>query len=327
MLKTRITEMLGIEHPIVQGGMMHVGLAELAAAVSNAGGLGIITGLTQPTPDDLRKEIKRCQDMTDKPFGVNLTILPTIKPVPYDEYARAICESGVKVVETAGRNPEPYMPLFREYGVKVIHKCTSVRHALKAESLGVAAVSVDGFECAGHPGEDDVPNLILLPAAAAKLKIPFLASGGIGTGAQMAACLALGADGINMGTRFMCTKEAPVHENLKKQIVAASELDTALIFRTLKNTARVYRNSVAKKVVEIELASGGKTNFDDIKDLVAGVKGKEVMMKGDLEYGIWTSGMVQGLINDIPSCRELVETLVRDCEATIQKRLAGMIAR
>jgi nitronate monooxygenase len=327
MLKTRITEMLGIEHPIVQGGMMHVGLAELAAAVSNAGGLGIITGLTQPTPDDLRKEIKRCQDMTDKPFGVNLTILPTIKPVPYDEYARAICESGVKVVETAGRNPEPYMPLFREYGVKVIHKCTSVRHALKAESLGVAAVSVDGFECAGHPGEDDVPNLILLPAAAAKLKIPFLASGGIGTGAQMAACLALGADGINMGTRFMCTKEAPVHENLKKQIVAASELDTALIFRTLKNTARVYRNSVAKKVVEIELASGGKTNFDDIKDLVAGVKGKEVMMKGDLEYGIWTSGMVQGLINDIPSCRELVETLVCDCEATIQKRLAGMIAR
>jgi nitronate monooxygenase len=327
MLKTRITEMLGIEHPIVQGGMMHVGLAELAAAVSNAGGLGIITGLTQPTPDDLRKEIKRCQDMTDKPFGVNLTILPTIKPVPYDEYARAICESGVKVVETAGRNPEPYMPLFREYGVKVIHKCTSVRHALKAESLGVAAVSVDGFECAGHPGEDDVPNLILLPAAAAKLKIPFLASGGIGTGAQMAACLALGADGINMGTRFMCTKEAPVHENLKKQIVAASELDTALIFRTLKNTARVYKNSVAKKVVEIELASGGKTNFDDIKDLVAGVKGKEVMMKGDLEYGIWTSGMVQGLINDIPSCKELVETLVRDCEATIQKRLAGMIAR
>jgi nitronate monooxygenase len=327
MLKTRITEMLGIEHPIVQGGMMHVGLAELAAAVSNAGGLGIITGLTQPTPDDLRKEIKRCQDMTDKPFGVNLTILPTIKPVPYDEYARAICESGVKVVETAGRNPEPYMPLFREYGVKVIHKCTSVRHALKAESLGVAAVSVDGFECAGHPGEDDVPNLILLPAAAAKLKIPFLASGGIGTGAQMAACLALGADGINMGTRFMCTKEAPVHENLKKQIVAASELDTALIFRTLKNTARVYRNSVAKKVVEIEQASGGKTDFNDIKDLVAGVKGKEVMMKGDLEYGIWTSGMVQGLINDIPSCKELVETLVRDCEATIQKRLAGMIAR
>jgi len=325
MIKTRITEMLGIEHPIVQGGMMHVGFAELASAVSNAGGLGIITGLSQPTPDDLRKEIARCREMTDKPFGVNLTILPTIKPVPYDEYARAICESGVKVVETAGRNPEPYMPLFREYGVKVIHKCTSVRHALKAESLGVAAVSVDGFECAGHPGEDDVPNLILLPAAAAKLKIPFLASGGIGTGAQMAACLALGADGINMGTRFMCTKEAPVHENLKKQIVAASELDTALIFRTLKNTARVYKNSVAKKVVEIEAASGGNTDFNDIKELVAGVKGKEVMTKGDLEYGIWTSGMVQGLINDIPSCQELVDTLVRDCEATIRQRLNGML--
>lgn len=326
MIKTRITEMLGIQHPIVQGGMMHVGLAELAAAVSNAGGLGIITGLNQPTPEDLAKEIARCRGMTDKPFGVNLTILPTIKPVPYDEYVKVICESGVKVVETAGRNPEPYMPMFREHGVKVIHKCTSVRHALKAESLGVAAVSVDGFECAGHPGEDDVPNLILLPAAAAKLKIPFLASGGIGTGAQMAACLALGADGINMGTRFMCTKEAPVHENIKQQIVAASELDTALIFRTLRNTARVYKNSVAKKVVEIEAASGGKTNFDDIKDLVAGVKGKEAMLKGDLEFGIWTSGMVQGLIHDIPSCKELVDTLVRECEATIRGRLNGMVS-
>ena len=324
-MKTRITELLGIQYPIVQGGMMHVGLAELAAAVSNAGGLGIITGLTQPTPEDLRKEIARCREMTDKPFGVNLTILPTIKPVPYDEYARVICESGVKIVETAGRNPEPYMPMFREHGVKVIHKCTSVRHALKAESLGVAAVSVDGFECAGHPGEDDVPNLILLPAAAEKLKIPFLASGGIGTGAQMAACLALGADGINMGTRFMCTKEAPVHENIKKQIVAGTELDTALIFRTLKNTARVYKNSVAKKVVEIEAASGGKTDFNDLKDLVAGVKGKEAMMKGDLEYGIWTSGMVQGLIHDIPSCKELVDNIMRDCEATIRQRLAGML--
>jgi nitronate monooxygenase len=246
--------------------------------------------------------------------------------VPYDEYARVICESGVKIVETAGRNPEPYMPMFREHGVKVIHKCTSVRHALKPESLGVAAVSVDGFECAGHPGEDDVPNLILLPAAAAKLKIPFLASGGIGTGAQMAACLALGADGINMGTRFMCTKEAPVHENIKKQIVAASELDTALIFPTLRNTARVYKNSVAKKVVEIEAASGGKTDFNDIKDLVAGVKGKEAMMSGDTELGIWTSGMVQGLIDDIPSCKELVDALVRDCQATIRNRLDAMVS-
>lgn len=325
-MKTRITELLGIKYPIVQGGMMNVGYAELAAAVSNAGGLGIITALTQPTPDDLRKEIARCQALTNKPFGVNLTILPTIKPVPYDEYARVICESGVKVVETAGRNPEPYMPLFREFGVKVVHKCTSVRHALKAESLGVAAVSVDGFECAGHPGEDDVPNLILLPAAAAKLKIPFLASGGIGTGAQMAACLALGADGINMGTRFLCTKEAPVHENMKKAIVAGSELDTALIFRTLKNTARVYKNAVAKQVVEIEAASGGKTDFNDLKDLVAGVKGKQALQSGDVDFGIWTSGMVQGLIHDIPSCQELIDNIMRDCETTIRKRLEGMLA-
>ncbi len=325
-MKTRITELLGIKYPIVQGGMMNVGYAELAAAVSNAGGLGIITGLTQPTPDDLRKEIKRCQEMTDKPFGVNLTILPTIKPVPYDEYARAICESGVKVVETAGRNPEPYMPLFREYGVKVVHKCTSVRHALKAEGLGVAAVSVDGFECAGHPGEDDVTNLVLLPAAAAKLKIPFLASGGIGNGAQMAACLALGADGINMGTRFLCTKEAPVHENMKKAIVAASELDTALIFRTLKNTARVFKNDVAKKVMEIEAKSGGNTDFNDLKDLVAGVKGKQALQSGEIDFGIWTSGMVQGLINDIPSCEELIQNIMRDCETTIRKRLDVMLA-
>lgn len=325
-MKTRITELLGIKYPIVQGGMMNVGYAELAAAVSNAGGLGIITGLTQPTPDDLRKEIARCRELTDKPFGVNLTILPTIKPVPYDEYARAICESGIKVVETAGRNPEPYMPLFREYGVKVVHKCTSVRHALKAESLGVAAVSVDGFECAGHPGEDDVPNLILLPAAAARLKIPMLASGGIGTGAQMAACLALGADGINMGTRFMATKEAPVHENVKRQIVAGSELDTALIFRSLRNTARVYKNSVAKKVLEIEAASGGNTDFNDIKELVAGVKGKEMLKSGDMEYGIFTSGMVQGLIDDIPTCKELIDRLVHDCRTIVRQRLEGMLA-
>lgn len=325
MIKTRITEMLGIQHPIIQGGMMNVGYAELAAAVSNAGGLGIITGLTQPTPEDLAREIKRCQGMTDKPFGVNLTILPTIKPVPYDEYARAICEAGIKVVETAGRSPEPYMPMFREYGVKVIHKCTSVRHALKAESVGVAAVSVDGFECAGHPGEDDITNLVLLPAAAAKLKIPMVASGGIGTGTQLAACLALGAEGINMGTRFLATKEAPVHENVKQALVKASELDTALIFRTLKNTARVHKNSVAKKVVEIEAASHGNTDFNDIKDLVAGVKGKELFKTGDMEHGIWTAGQVQGLINDVPSCAELLERMVKEAEATIRQRLMGML--
>lgn len=326
MFKTRITEMLGIKHPIIQGGMMNVGYAELAAAVSNAGGLGIITGLTQPTPEDLAKEIKRCQGMTDKPFGVNLTILPTIKPVPYDEYARAICESGIKVVETAGRSPEPYMPMFREHGVKVIHKCTSVRHALKAESLGVAAVSVDGFECAGHPGEDDITNLVLLPAAAAKLKIPMVASGGIGTGTQLAACLALGAEGINMGTRFLATKEAPVHENVKQALVKATELDTALIFRTLKNTARVHKNAVARKVLEIEAASHGNTDFNDLKDLVAGVKGKELLKTGDMEYGIWTAGQVQGLITDVPSCAELLDRMVREAEATIRQRLMGMLS-
>lgn len=326
MIKTRITEMLGIKHPIVQGGMMNVGFAELAAAVSNAGGLGILTALSQPTPDDLRKEIARCRTLTGKPFGVNLTILPTIKPVPYEEYVRVICEAGVKVAETAGRNPEPYMPMFREYGVLVIHKCTSVRHALKAEKLGVAAVSVDGFECAGHPGEDDVPNLVLLPAAAAKLKIPMLASGGIGTGTQMAACLALGAEGINMGTRFLATKEAPVHDNIKQALVNSSELDTALIYRTLKNTARVHKNSVAKKVLEIE-ARPGETNFDDIKDLVTGVKGKELLKTGDLEYGVWTAGQVQGLIDDVPSCQELIDRLMRDCEATILQRLVGMIQK
>lgn len=325
MIKTRITEMLGIRHPIVQGGMMHVGFAELAAAVSNAGGLGIITGLSQPTPEDLIKEIRRTRGMTDQPFAVNLTILPTIKPVPYDEYARAICEAGVKIVETAGRNPEPYMPMFRQYGVKVIHKCTSVRHALKAESLGVDAVSVDGLECAGHPGEDDVGNLVLLPAAALKLKIPFLASGGIGTGSQLAACLALGADGINMGTRFLATKEAPVHDNVKQAIVNSSELDTALIFRTLRNTARVHKNSVAKKVLEIEAASGGKTDFNDLKDLVAGVKGKQVLETGDTEFGIWTAGQVQGLISDIPTCAELCERLVKEAETIIRKRLEAMI--
>ncbi|MBA3979636.1 MAG: nitronate monooxygenase [Alcanivorax sp.] len=324
-MKTRITELLGIRYPIVQGGMQNVGYAELAAAVSNAGGLGIITGLTQPTPEDLDKEIRRCKEMTDKPFGVNLTILPTIKPVPYEEYARVICEAGIGVVETAGRNPEPFMPLFQQYGVKVVHKCTSVRHAIKAEKVGVAAVSVDGFECAGHPGEDDIPNLVLLPAAAAKLSIPMLASGGIGTGAQMAACLALGADGINMGTRFLATKEAPVHENIKQAIVAASELDTALIFRPLRNTARVYRNKVASRVNEIEREQGAQMEFGLIQDMVAGAKGKVALSDGDVDYGIWTSGMVQGLINDIPTCEALIENIVSECRQVIQERMTALM--
>lgn len=324
MIKTRITELLGIQHPIVQGGMMGVGIAEMAAPVSNAGGLGILTALTQPTPEALTKEIARCRDMTDKPFAVNLTILPAMTPPPYAEYAQAAVEAGIKIIETAGQNPEPFMPLFNKYGVKVIHKCTSVRHAIKAEKLGVAAVSVDGFECAGHPGEDDVPNLVLLPAAAYALKIPFLASGGFGNGRGLAAALALGADGINMGTRFMATKEAPVHQNMKQAMVDASERDTTLIFRTLHNTARVFKNAVSSEVVAIERK--GNAKFEDIAHLVAGTRGRAAMAEGDIDGGIWTAGQVIGLINDIPSCQELLDRIIADAEEIIKGRLLGMIA-
>ena len=324
-MKTRITELLGIQHPVVQGGMQWVGLAELASAVSNAGGLGIITGLTQPTPEDLLKEIDRCKSMTDKPFGVNLTILPTIKPVPYEEYARAIVDSGVKIVETAGRNPEPFLSLFKEAGIKVIHKCTSIRHSLKAEKIGCDAVSVDGFECAGHPGEDDVTNMILLPLAARRLKIPFLASGGLGDGRGLAAALALGAGGINMGTRFMVTKEAPIHDNVKRRMIEATELDTALIYRSLRNTARVFKNSVAEQVVEIE-SRPGETKFEDIQPLVQGVKGRELFDGGDLDKGIWSAGMIVGLIDDNPSCEDLISRIVAEAEDIISNRLAGMVA-
>ena len=324
-MRTGVTELLGIEHPVVQGGMQWVGLAELASAVSNAGGLGIITGLTQPTPEALLKEVARCRDMTDKPFAVNLTILPTIKPVPYEEYAQAIVDSGVKIVETAGRNPEPFLPLFKAAGIKVIHKCTSIRHSLKAEKIGCDMVSVDGFECAGHPGEDDVTNMILLPLAARRLKIPFLASGGFGDGRGLAAALAMGADGINMGTRFMVTQEAPIHHNVKQRMVEASELDTALIYRSLRNTARVFKNSVAEQVMAIE-ARAGETNFEDIKHLVAGVKGRELFNDGDLDKGIWSAGMVVGLIDDIPTCAELISRIVREAEHIISDRLERMIA-
>ena len=324
-MKTRITELLGIQHPVVQGGMQWVGLAELASAVSNAGGLGIITGLTQPTPEDLLKEIDRCKSMTDKPFGVNLTILPTIKPVPYEEYARAIVDSGVKIVETAGRNPEPFLPMFKEAGIKVIHKCTSIRHSLKAEKIGCDAVSVDGFECAGHPGEDDVTNMILLPLAARRLKIPFLASGGLGDGRGLAAALALGAGGINMGTRFMVTKEAPIHDNVKRRMIEATELDTALIYRSLRNTARVFKNSVAERVVEIE-SRPGETKFEDIQPLVQGVKGRELFDGGDLDKGIWSAGMIVGLIEDNPSCEDLISRIVAEAEDIISNRLTGMVA-
>jgi len=324
-MQTKITQLLGIKHPIVQGGMQWVGLAELASAVSNAGGLGIITALTQPTPEDLLKEIERCRKMTDKPFGVNLTILPTIKPVPYEQYAQAIVDSGVKIVETAGRNPEPFLPLFKGAGITVIHKCTSIRHSLKAEKIGCDMVSVDGFECAGHPGEDDVTNMILLPLAARRLKIPFLASGGFGDGRGLAAALAMGADGINMGTRFMVTQEAPIHAKVKQRMVEASELDTALIYRSLRNTARVFKNSVAEKVMAIE-SRDGETNFDDIKNLVAGVKGRELFNDGDLDKGIWSAGMVVGLIDDIPTCDALITRIVNEAEAIIGTRLHDMIA-
>jgi nitronate monooxygenase len=322
-MKTRITEMLGIEHPIIQGGMHFVGFAELAAAVSNAGGLGIITGLTQSTPELLAKEIARCREMTDKPFGVNLTFLPAFAKPPYPEYIRAIIEGGVKIVETAGRNPEPYLPHLKAAGIKVIHKCTSVRHSLKAEAIGCDAVSVDGFECGGHPGEDDVPNFILLPRAAEELKIPFVASGGMADGRSLVAALALGAEGMNMGTRFIATKEAPVHENVKKAIVAASELDTRLIMRGLRNTERVLNNAGVERLLKIEHEKGDALTIADIYQQVAGVYPK-VMLGGDMEAGAWSCGMVAGLIHDVPTVKELIDRIMREAEGLINQRLAGM---
>ena len=325
VMRTRITESLGIEFPVVQGGMQWVGIAEMASAVSNAGGLGILTGLTQRSPKDLVNEIERCREMTDKPFAVNLTILPTIKPVPYQEYAQAIVDSGIKIVETAGRNPEPFLPLFKSAGIQVIHKCTSIRHALKAEKIGCDMVSVDGFECAGHPGEDDVTNMILLPLAAQRLKIPFLASGGLGDGKGLAAALAMGADGINMGTRFMVTQEAPIHENVKQKMVEATELDTSLIYRTLSNTARVFKNSVAEQVIEVE-SKPGATQFEDIQSLVQGAKGRELFDTGDLDKGIWSAGMIVGLIDDIPTCNELITRIVAEAEEIIKQRLLSAVS-
>lgn len=323
-MKTKITELFGIKYPIIQGGMMWVGRAELASAVSNAGGLGILTALTQPTPDDLRKEIERCREMTDKPFGVNLTILPSINPPPYAEYVQVVIDSGVKIMETAGRSPEEFLPALKAAGVKVIHKCTSVRHALKAEKIGCDAVSVDGFECAGHPGEDDITNLVLLPAAYNKLSIPMVASGGIGTGSQLAAALALGAEGVNMGSRFVATLEAPVHENMKQAMVEADERQTTLMFRTLRNTARVFKNDISTKVVEIE-AQPGETDFSDLQPLVAGARGRERCIEaGDINDGVWTVGQVMGLIDDIPSCEVLLERMVSEARDIIQSRVASM---
>jgi NADH:quinone reductase (non-electrogenic) len=323
-MKTRITELFGIQHPIIQGGMHYVAFAELAAAVSNAGGLGIITALTQKTPEDLAKEIARCHGMTDKPFGVNLTFLPTVQTPDYPGYVAAIIEGGVKIVETAGRNPQAVLPVLKEAGVRVIHKCTSVRHALKAERIGCDAVSVDGFECGGHPGEDDIPNMILLPRAAEALQIPFVASGGMADARGLVAALALGADGINMGTRFIATQEAPVHARVKQAIVAATELDTRLIMRPLGNTERVLNNAAVQRLLDKEATLGEKLQFEDIIEAVAGVYPK-VMTEGEVDAGAWSCGMVAGLIHDVPTCQALIETIISQAEAIVRKRLEGML--
>ncbi|HEY4368584.1 MAG TPA: nitronate monooxygenase family protein [Steroidobacteraceae bacterium] len=320
-MKTQVTELLGIEYPIIQGGMQWVGTAGLASAVSNAGGLGVLTALTQPTPEALRHEIERCRKMTDRPFGVNLTILPTIKPPPYTEYLEVIIASGVGIVETAGNSPRDFIGRLKEHGIKIVHKCTAVRHALSAQRHGVDIVSIDGFECAGHPGEDDIPNLILIPAAVAALTIPVVASGGIGDGRGMAAALALGAQGINMGTRFMCTREAPIHDNIKQALANANERDTNLMFRTMHNTARVFRNSISNEVVAME-KRGAK--FEDVRPLVAGARGRTALQTGDVDGGVISAGMVIGLIHDIPTCAELIERIVQECRDRL--RAAALMA-
>lgn len=322
-LKTRITELLGIEHPIVQGGMMWVGRAELASAVSNAGGLGILTALTQPTPDELRREIDRCRALTDRPFGVNLTILPSVSPPPYAEYRKAIIESGVKIVETAGGKPQEHVDDFKSHGITVLHKCTSVRHALSAERMGADVISIDGFECAGHPGEDDVPGLVLIPAAADQIGVPMLASGGIGDGRGLAASLALGADGINMGTRFCATVEAPIHDAVKRFLVTNDERSTNLIFRRFHNTGRVAKNSVSDRVIEI--SASPEASFEDIRPLVAGAQGRTALETGDLDAGLVWAGQVQGLIHDIPTCATLLTRIVSDAESIVRQRMTGML--
>jgi len=321
MLTTRFTETFEVEHPIMQGGMQWVGRAQLVAAVANAGALGVITALTQPTPEDLGREIRRCQELTDRPFGVNLTILPSISPPPYAEYRDAIIESGVKIVETAGANPQEHLPAFHAVGIKVIHKATSVRHAVKAQSIGVDAVSIDGFECAGHPGEDDIPGLVLIPAAADRLTIPIIASGGFADARGLVAALALGADAINMGTRFLCTAEAPIHHRIKQQLVANDERSTELIFRTMRNTARVVRNAVSREVVEIERQGGA---FEDVRHLVAGARGRRVYESGDPDLGIWWAGVAQGLIDDIPTVEQLISRIVANAGQLISGRLTAL---
>ncbi len=325
-MKTRITELFGIAHPIIQGGMHYVGYAELASAVSNAGGLGIITGLTQPTPEDLAREIARCREMTDKPFGVNLTFLPAFAEPPYSEYIAAITEGGVGIVETAGRNPVAHMPAMKAAGIKIIHKCTSVRHSLKAEQIGCDAVSVDGFECGGHPGEDDVPNMILLPRAAEALRIPFVASGGMADARSLVAALALGAEGMNMGTRFIATKEAPVHDNVKRALVDADELQTRLVMRPLRNTERVLNNAAVTELLRLEQELGATIGIGDVRHLVAGAQNRRVLQDGEMDAGAWSCGMVAGLIHDVPSVAELIERIMTEAEVLIRGRLEGMLA-
>jgi NADH:quinone reductase (non-electrogenic) len=323
MFKTRFTEMFGVELPITCGGMTRVGTAELIAAVANAGALGFLTALTPGSPEALVKEIKKTKEMTDKPFGINLTILPSINPIPYDEYRQVICESGLKVVETAGNNPQPHLPAFRAAGVKVIHKCVTARHAVKAESVGVDCVSIDGFECAGHPGEEDIGGMVLFPVTTAKLKIPVIASGGIADARGLVAALALGCEGANMGTRFMATKEAPIHQKVKEALVANDERATDLIFRTMHNTARVARNKVSQEVVAIE--KRGNAKFEDVRDLVAGTRGGKVYDTGDTDYGIWSAGQTQGLIHDIPTCKELMDRVMTEARAIVHGRLDKMV--
>jgi len=323
-IKTRFTQMFGVEHPIAQGGMQWVGTAPLVSAVANAGALGFLTALTQPTPEALSQEIARTRALTDKPFGVNLTILPAIKPPPYAEYRAAIIEAGIKIVETAGYKPQEHVDDLKAHGVKVIHKCTAVRHALSAERMGVDAISIDGFECAGHPGEDDIPGLILIPVAASRIKIPMIASGGFGDARGLVAALALGADGVNMGTRFCATQEAPIHDNFKQQMVANDERATDLIFRTLHNSARVAKNAISQQVVAIERAGGAK--FEDVADLVKGARGREGLISGDVDHGVWSAGMVQGLIHDVPTVKELIDRIVSEAEEIIRGRLAAMVS-
>lgn len=322
-IETRLTRMLEIERPIVQGGMQSVGVAELAAAVSNAGGLGIITGLTQPSPQALQAEIERCRAMTDKPFGVNLTVFPTMRSPDYGAYARAIVDSGVRIVETAGTSAVAEVwEIFKAGGCRIIHKCTSVRHSLSAERKGVDAISIDGFECAGHPGEDDIPGLVLIPAAADQVKIPLVASGGIGDGRGLVAALSLGAEGANMGTRFCATKEAPIHDNVKAKYVENDERGTHLIFRQFRNTARVGKSEVSDRVAEI--LKNPDAEFGDVAELVSGVKGKELLDSGDLSQGVFWASMVQGLIHDIPSVQELMDRIMEEAETIIREKLARM---